>query len=213
MVTGAFSPDGEVSDFELIDSIKNNVDVEDSLKELISRHSGIYYSMVKRFFPRATSKVNVDMELIFGSKDYVIYDSVLSYDRTRGTKFSTHVGNQTRFFCLNHINKAKPYSPVEPKEMEKTVAEEEVIHDKIDQTISSRIVEIIKDIPDKRVQEIFRRRYLDSQGKRATPWSKIYKHIPHGRIKNKSLTIQGCINLHNKALKEIRRKIKDIKDL
>jgi len=207
--------DAEVSDIDLIESIQNNTDTDASLKELIARHSGIYFSIVNKYFPEsraASSRFNIDRELVFNSKDLVIYNSALSYDKDRGAKFSTHIGNQVRYFCLGQINKSKTLVPFEPKEFENIFSEESEIHEKIDKNISTRIVDIIKQIPDERVYEIFKLRYLDSKGKRATPWSKIYKRIPHAKSKGRHLTIQGCINLHNKALKEIRRKVRDLKD-
>lgn len=206
----------EDSDLKLIENIQKNRNRDLSLNELIQRHSGIYFSVVNKFFPesrQSTAKINIDRDLVFGSKDYVIYQSALSFDKTKGTKFSTHVGNQTRYFCLGQINKAKHTVPFEKNEFENLFSEEAEVHDKIDASIASNVIEIIKNMDDERVYEIFRLRYLDSKGDRATPWSKIYKKIPHAKTKKKHLTIQGCINLHNKAMKEIRRKIKHMKEI
>ncbi len=205
-----------VSDLDLIKGIQSNTNRDYALNELISRHSGIYFSIVNKFFPEsrmASAKLSVDRDLVFNSKDYVIYNSALSFDDTKGAKFSTHVGNQARYFCLSQINKAKSLVPFEPSEFENMFSEEAAVHEKIDTALSTKVIEIIKDMPDERVYEIFRLRYLESKGERVTPWSKIHKQIPHAKSKRKRLTIQGCINLHNKAMKEIRRKIKDLKDV
>jgi len=203
------------SDEQLISNIQEDVAKNESLEELISRHSGIYFSVVNKYFPDAkvlNSKLNVDVDLVFKSKDYVIYESALSYDKNRGAKFSTHVGNQARYFCLGQINKSGPYLPFEQNEFENIFSEDAAVHDKIDESLASKVIEVIKANPDERVYEIFRLRYLDSYGNKVTPWSKIYKKIPHARSKSKHLTIQGCINLHNKALKDIRKKVRGIKD-
>ena len=42
-----------------------------------------------------------------GEKDSTIYSSALNYDPDRNTKFSTHLANQTKWKCLNIINKKK----------------------------------------------------------------------------------------------------------
>ncbi len=205
----------EVSDLSLIEDIQKDVNRDYALNELIQRHSGIYYSIVNKFFPEArmaSAKLNIDRDLVFDSKDYVIYTSAMSFDKDRGAKFSTHVGNQARYFCLSQINKAKALVPFEQSEFENIFSEESAVHDKIDESISSKVIQIIKDMPDERVFEIFRLRYLESKGERVTPWSQIYKKIPHAKTKKRHLTIQGCINLHNKALKEIRKRVKDIKE-
>jgi hypothetical protein len=219
MNTGEYSdstPASEVSDLSLIENIQKNVNRDYALNELIHRHSGIYFSIVNKFFPEcrmASAKLNIDRDLVFDSKDYVIYNSALSFDKDKGAKFSTHVGNQARYFCLSQINKAKTLVPFEQSEFENIFSEESAVHDKIDESISSKVIQIIRGMPDERVFEIFRLRYLDSKGERVTPWSQIYKKIPHAKTKKRHLTIQGCINLHNKALKEIRKKIKDVKEL
>jgi hypothetical protein len=217
MVTGSFpetSP--EVSDLSLIENIQKNHNRDSSLNQLIQRHSGIYFSIVNKFFPEArqgSAKLSIDRDLVYDSKDYVIYHSALNFDKDKGAKFSTHVGNQARYFCLSQINKARPMVPFEQKDFENIFADESEVHDKIDATIASKVIEIIKGMDDERVFEIFKLRYLESKGDRVTPWSQIYKRIPHAKTKKKHLTIQGCINLHNKAMKEIRKKIKDIKEL
>ncbi len=208
--------ESEVSDLTLIENIQKNVNRDYALNQLIQRHSGIYFSIVNKFFPESrmgAAKLNIDRDLVFDSKDYVIYNSALSFDKDRGAKFSTHVGNQARYYCLSQINKAKAFVPFEQKDFENMFSEEAPVHDNIDASLSTKVIEIIKGMPDERVHEIFRLRYLDSKGERVTPWSQIYKKIPHSKTKKKHLTIQGCINLHNKALKEIRKRIKDKKDL
>ncbi len=219
MATGHYSDSiapSDVSDLSLIEDIQKNQNRDAALNELIQRHSGIYFSIVNKFFPEsrmASAKLNIDRDLVFDSKDYVIYTSALSFDKDRGAKFSTHVGNQARYFCLSQINKAKTLVPFEPSEFENIFSDEAAVHEKIDESISTKVISIIKDMSDERVYEIFKLRYLDSKGERVTPWSQIYKRIPHAKTKKRHLTIQGCINLHNKALKEIRKKIKDIKEL
>lgn len=219
MATGEYSDpttQSDVSDLSLIENIQKNKNRDAALNELIQRHSGIYFSIVNKFFPEArqsSAKLNIDRDLVFDSKDYVIYNSALTFDKDKGAKFSTHVGNQARYFCLSQINKARTMVPFEPKEFENIFSDDSAVHDKIDESISSKVIEIIKDMDDERVYEIFKLRYLESKGDRVTPWSQIYKRIPHAKTKKKHLTIQGCINLHNKALKEIRKKIKDLKEI
>jgi len=202
----------ESQDLDLIENIQKGQLTNESLKELIQRHSGIYFSIANRYFPEnkaALSRLNIDRDLVFDSKDYIIYNSALSFDKNKGAKFSTHIGNQTKYFCLGQINRGKDLVPFEPKDFENIFSEEEVnVHERIDESISGKVLDIIKKIPDGRVYDIFRLRYLESKGDKVTPWSKIYKKIPHAKNDKKHLTIQGCINLHDKALKEIRRKIK-----
>lgn len=215
VISGSLDEQSRISDLQLIENVQNNINRDSSLNELIQRHSGIYYSIVNKYFPESrqiTSRLNIDRDLVFDSKDIVIYESALNFDPTKGAKFSTHVGNRARYFCLSQIGKAKQTVPFDSKDFENIFSDEQTIHERIDDTLSSRAIEIIRSMDDERVFQIFKLRYLDSKGDRVTPWSQIYKRIPHAKTKSKHLTIQGCINLHNKAMKEIRRKMKDVKE-
>ena len=92
------------SDLSLIFNIKETND-EDSLLELIDRHSGIFHSMVNQFMSHP--QCSLDKSQLVGEKDSTIYSSALNYDPDRKTKFSTHLANQTKWKCLNIINKKK----------------------------------------------------------------------------------------------------------
>ena len=90
------------SDLTLINKIKEEND-EDSLLELINRHSGIYHTMVNQFMSHPQNQLE-KVELS-EDKDSTIYSSAMSYDPMRKTKFSTHLANQTKWKCLNVLNK------------------------------------------------------------------------------------------------------------
>ena len=61
----------------------------------------------------------------------------------------------------------------------------------------NRVYKAIKDIKDPRVEKIFTMRYKDN--KKLTPWKKIAKKL--------DLSIQGCINIHNKHLNQIKKHV------
>ena len=93
-----------LSDNQLVKNIQNSIDSENSLKELVSRHSGIYLDMVHGY----SSKNNTSsMEEMIKEKEYEIYVSALNYNPNKGAKFSTYLGNQTKWKCLNILNKKK----------------------------------------------------------------------------------------------------------
>ena len=77
---------------------------EEALNELISRHSGIYVDMLKKFGGHCLTQNQV-MD-IMGDKDYVIYKAALEYDETKA-KFSTHLANKTKWMCLTQKTKNK----------------------------------------------------------------------------------------------------------
>jgi len=89
-------------DLYLINKVKNNKD-DDSIKELINRHSGIYIEMVNRYIPDSIEGINKDD--IIQDKSFCIYDAAISFNEDKNTKFSTYVGNLARWKCLNIYNK------------------------------------------------------------------------------------------------------------
>ena len=71
----------------------------------------------------------------------------------------------------------------------------------INEALLCKIFEIIERHPDKRVRRIFQIRYLDPEFNKLTPWQKVGKEL--------KMSIQGCINIHNSAIKVIRKNLKD----
>ncbi len=187
-----------LSDIELINNIKRNRDVDDCLRELIDRHSGIYLDMVNSF----TKNCNNDSlrEEIINEKEYVIYNSVLKYDETKGTKFSTFLGNEAKWTCLNASNKNKKYIELNDNnyDFSELKCENNTEEDNFKNSILDNFMKYASEHPDKRVEKIFKMRY--SSSRKLTPWRKISKQM--------KLSIQGCINIHNNALNILSKKIK-----
>jgi len=187
-----------LSDSYLIKSIKKKKKVDECLQELIDRHSGIYLDIVNSFLRNCNN--DSLREEIINDKEYAIYNSVLKYDENRGTKFSTFLGNEAKWMCLNASNKNKKYV-----ELNDNTYDFECIKDTYEHTVVNFQDQILKEFneeiskhPDKRIQKIFSMRY--SGNKKLTPWRKISKAM--------NLSIQGCINIHNAALNSISRNIR-----
>jgi len=186
-----------MTDLDLIYNIKKDRDTDSSLLELISRHSGIYINIVNSYIPHNSPFVHKSE--ILEDKDYHIYMAALRYEEKRGTKFSTYLGNETKWLCLNAFNRAKrrPQLTSEEHIQEASFFEEADLGE--DQELLQKIFELIQQDPDSRVKIIFKMRYVDTQGNKLTPWQKISDKL--------DLSIQGCINIHNKALKSIKSQL------
>ena len=192
-----------LSDIELVENIKNDENTNECLQELINRHSGIYLEIVNAYMKNCPNP-ELRREVV-DDKEIAIYNSALRYDEDRGAKFSTFVGNEARWKCLNLATKNK-------KNKNKFVEMTETIYDEEKQkaflpqhenTLEQEVLEsfsgLLKDIPDKRVKKIFKLRYKGN--KKLTPWRKVSEKM--------NLSIQGCINIHNAALEKISKKIKN----
>ena len=97
----------ECSDLDLVDNLKHNINIQDSLYELINRHSGIFYDMVNNY--TMSFKNTYYREEIKDDIEFLFYRTCLRYNQERGTKFSTFLGNETKYHCLNFYNKNKKY--------------------------------------------------------------------------------------------------------
>tara|TARA_E500000178_G_scaffold351569_2_gene412962 strand:- start:549 stop:1139 length:591 start_codon:yes stop_codon:yes gene_type:complete len=194
-----------MEDIQLINNVKKTKD-EESLKELIERHSGIYVEMVNKYLPNSIEGVNKND--VLEDKDFCIYDAAIKFDQSKKAKFSTYIGNLARWKCLNIYNKKTKF-PQESifgdssyhETSEEAYNRKNNIFCNSDMIVSEEqeeiknIFKIIEKCEDKRAKKIFKMRYQN--GRKLTPWKKIAKKL--------DLSIQGCINIHNKHLTEIKK--------
>ena len=187
-----------LSDLDLINRIKNKRKIGESLQELIERHSGIYLDIVNSFMKNCNNDSLKDE--IINDKDFAIYNSALKYDENRGTKFSTFLGNEAKWICLNAQNKNKKFVAMNDSNYELDKIKDETDKSKalLEEQILRDFNEELKKHPDKRIHKIFSMRY--SGTKKLVPWRKISKEM--------KLSIQGCINIHNAALNSISKNIR-----
>lgn len=180
-------------DLQLIHKVQEFADT-DSVKELIHRHSGIYIEMVNKYIPDSIEGVNKND--ILEDKDFCIYDAAIKFDNTKNAKFSTYVGNLARWRCLNIFNRSVRFPHCSVHEIfDDGVSCDSDLHQLEEEEDIRRIFTAVDSISDKRVRKIFKMRY--KEGKKLTPWKKIAKKL--------DLSIQGCINIHNKHLTEIKK--------
>ena len=191
------------SDVQLTQNLKDDVYPEEALKELVERHSGSFLDIVNSYVPYNSPTCH--RQDIIDEIEYYINNAGLKYDQTRGAKFSTFLGNEAKWLCLNQHHKNKKYllepSPESEFFFEKkmsTEADEQKPY--LDEALLSKIFEIIDAHPDERVRRIFKLRYVDPEFNKLTPWQKIGKEL--------KMSIQGCINIHNSAITVIRKGLK-----
>ena len=185
------------SDLTLISNIKKDKD-ENSLVELISRHSGIYHSMVNQFLSHPN--FCIDKSQVVSEKDSVIFDSAISFDPDRKTKFSTHLANQTKWKCLNIINKKKRNREVFIND-DRTYIEpfsESFIKDINKEEAILMFKKCLKKEKDLRVKKIVDMRYNVDNNK-LTPWKIIAQEL--------DMSIQGCINIHNRFIDKVKKEV------
>jgi RNA polymerase sigma factor (sigma-70 family) len=178
-----------------------------SIQKLIDKHSGICVDTYRRYInlPNVSGFISDD---IISSKNYIIYNSAKTYDPSRGSKFSTWLANQTRFFCLNSINKYGKLIPVDDFSLNNFIENSNANNlnsEKIADT-KNAIMDIIKETLDslsnKKIKECIEIKYFSDDE----------KHKSYTEIASKmNVTVQTVINWHNKFIKIIKQKCKNRK--
>lgn len=189
-------------DEELVEMIKNNnSNVSECIIELSNRHTGLYKYIASKF---SNNDSDQDQSEILNQKEFVVYNSAKSFDKSK-SKFSTHFANETKWMCLKNKNKTSKNNFFTYDYSNDLI---DVIHFKNNQNkktdvelednyISKALKEISK-IKDERAKKIIRMRYFSSENKNCS-WKNIAKSV--------ELSIQGCINIHNKYINKIKKEI------
>ena len=191
------------TDLDLVNKVQSDNGRNDALNELINRHSGIYVSLVNSYLSNPASTLSQHKKEILEEKDYHIYMAAMKYDPERGTKFSTHLGNETKWLCLNFYNKNKNQlrKYQEYNDDIKTIEFIDPFADVERDDLISRIHQLASQHTDKRVAKIFHLRYRVGEGNKVMAWERVSKQV--------GISIQGCINIHNKAIEQIKKQLKD----
>ena len=103
-----------ITDKELVIKVRDS-NCNTSLKTLIHKHSALCFDICKKY-SNAISKNGLRVEDVTQEKEFIIYKSAMSFNPDKGAKFSTWLGNQIRYNCLNKINKSRPHMLLEDEE-------------------------------------------------------------------------------------------------
>jgi len=193
------------NDSELIKDIKDS-NSADSFEELAGRHANLYYKICQKYYS-AFKASGITPEDVFAEKDYTIYRSAMTFDPSKKTKFSTWLGNYTKYSCLNMLKKNSKYISCEitwedsgetaTSLLDKYVSENSSYEDPT-QEIRERVFHILEKVKDKRIYEIFKLRYAPEERKKMT-WKNIAKRL--------GISAQTAINLHSKGTDIVSQKI------
>ncbi len=182
------------SDKDLVKNIKRGQKVDESLCELVDRNSGIFIKMVNKY-----SNKHQRLDLI-GDKEYYIYQAALKYDEAKNVKFSTHLGVESKWLCINNYNLNKKRNEIDLSAVDNFIESENLKDSIQSKDCIEKILEFTESHPDKRVSKIFQLRYNDGHNNKLKPWSEICDEV--------GLSVQGSILVHDEAISSIKRKLK-----
>ena len=188
-----------MQDIDLIKKIqKRDGKCDDELNELVDRHSGIYIDVVNRYTPATAKELHSLKDDLISDRVLYIYKAALRFDESKKTKFSTFLGNEARWICLNQFNRNKSRRESTPLDsLINTLTSEDEKKALTDKDILDKVFKFTKQFKDKRIHKIFQSRYKSSSKNKLTPWSVVSQKI--------DLSIQGTINLHNRTINSIKQ--------
>ena len=185
-------------DRELVLDIQNK-GCEDSIKQLISKHSPLCYKILQRFYP-SLAKVGYTKDDVFNERHYLIYKSAMTFNSSKKTKYSTWLGNYTRYHCLNMLNSVKQQTiSIEDESVKASLLKEETTDSPRDENTKEFICHILDELSDPRIKQIYMMRYFTKDGSKKT-WKQIAKEL--------NISSPTAINIHNKAKSILKNKVK-----
>ena len=189
-----------VSDNYLAERIKV-LHCETSLNELIKRHSPLCFKIIKKYSSSFYAN-NIDVNETSSEKNLIIWNSAKSFISDKNVKFSTWLANQIKYNCLNTLNKKS-------KDRLVTTADEilDILKERPEEQPNGNLFEftnnILKQLKDKRIKQIFKMRY--SMNDKKPSWCIVAKKL--------NISTQTAINLHNRGIDVLRKKMKSQKFL
>jgi len=189
------------SDILLIEKVKKDADLK-SLNLLIERHSGIYLDMVNSVIPNNCDFL--DKNDIIDDKNISIYKAVMNFDENKNTKFSTYLGNETRWKCLNLFNRGTKYKYLDINDFnnDENLSDDEMLNKISSKEILDKVFYLANTHKDDRVRNIINLRYKIGEGNKTMPWKNISEKV--------NVSIQGCINIHDRFIEEIKKEIQNV---
>jgi RNA polymerase sigma factor (sigma-70 family) len=189
------------NDLLLIEKVKKEADL-DSLNTLIERHSGIYLDMVNSVIPNNCDFL--DKNDIIEDKNISIYKAVMNFDESKKTKFSTYLGNETRWKCLNLFNRGTKYKYLDINDFndDENLSDDEMLNEICSKEVLDKVYVLADNHKDERVRKIINLRYKIGEGNKTMPWKNISEKI--------NVSIQGCINIHDRFIEEIKKEIQNV---
>ena len=196
-------------DTESIRIIQENEDqaaIKDALDSLISRHSGIYFDMSKKFLPQKADWT-MDSEEAKDELPTFFWECARDFDSSKGCKFSTMLGERARFKFLNsrktYKDKKRVAEPISNISHDDKFWEQFEYKNETTEKVDGESIDFafkkIEELGDELVTQIFRERYLNGKGNKLMSWWDVAKKVGRSH--------ENCRQIHDLSLKLLNEKI------
>jgi DNA-directed RNA polymerase specialized sigma24 family protein len=142
---------------------------------------------------------NLNLNELNDNKYWIIFNAAQSFNSQKGSKFSTWLGNQVRFFCLNFKNKNSKLVNTEDSILEfflNDSSKKENCSNKNE--IINNIIDLFNQITDMNTKNAIYYRYFYDKD-RILNYSEIAEIL--------QVTPQTVLNWHNKFIKFAKKKL------
>jgi len=191
----------ELCDNSLVKRVKE-IGCNESFKEILNRHEKLFYKICQNYMSILESKGH-RREDVLSDLSFVLFRSVKSYKPNKKTKFSTWIGNCSKYYCLTLINSKNRFIDTDDETIEYHInikSKENYFNDESRTEDKEFVFQILKKLKDPRIPRVFELRYFDKdkKNKKAT-WSVIARKI--------KTSTQTAINLHQRGLDILSKKM------
>ena len=192
-----------ISDSALINKVKEK-GCNESYQTLCSKHEKLFFKICQKYISIIESVTNVSREEVLQDKHYVMYKALCSYKDNKKTKFSTWLGNCTKYHCLNFLNSNKKLIICDDDFIKYNLDKKSLAEKSGVQSLSfdvEFVFNILEQLKDDRIALVFKLRYFGEFGNQKKPtWARIAKKI--------NTSTQTAINLHKRGRAILRKKMK-----
>lgn len=158
-----------IDDYSLIQKIKNEND-NFSFNELVSRHTGIYNNIVYKYLHTNNSG---DYHDFISNREYNFYSFINDFNPQKNTKFSTFVGDRTKFLCLTKNSNFDKFINEELNENISIDSSPDL--ELLDKDMHNILLNEIENIKNKQFKEIMKLRFFSSN--ELLTWKEVAKKL------------------------------------
>jgi RNA polymerase sigma factor (sigma-70 family) len=181
----------KLTENQLVNRVQNKC-CNDSMLELINRHTKLVCSVIHRFSRR---NIHIKINDLLDDQYLIFDDAVKTFNVRKKTKFTSWLYARTRFWILNNHKNEDKLIHLENQDIEDIFNKNEKFYHSNDSMIENNkyIFNILGQVKDKRIIDIFKIRYFNDAGKSKTPWKEIANKF--------NLSITRVISLHEEGRK------------
>lgn len=181
------------TDEELIKNVIES-NCSDCFQKLVEKHSGLCFSIGKKY----ASTCGLDLNELNDNRYWIIFNALQSFDNSKGSKFSTWLGNQVRFFCLNYKNKNKNNVNIDDEYLDFFFNKTSNENSKNKEEILNLVKDLFHQISDQNTKNAIYYRYFYNK-ERILNYAEVAEIL--------KVTPQTVLNWHNKFITYAQKKL------